>query len=97
VLAALQAAAISIMLIGRWLSDACLRYIRKQVEHFLQHVAKINAHILVVSNNTRDCTTSSFDRGRPAAQPPQQCQDETKYGKQHVSMGATASRGRTAH
>ncbi len=40
VLAALQAAAISIMLIGRWLSDACLRYIRKQVEHFLQHVAK---------------------------------------------------------
>ncbi len=30
----------TIMLIGRWSSDAFLRYIRKQVEQFLQHVAK---------------------------------------------------------
>ena len=29
-----------IMLIGRWSSDAFLRYIRKQVEQFSQHVAK---------------------------------------------------------
>jgi hypothetical protein len=36
----LQAAAISIMLIGRWSSNTCLRYIRKQVEHFSQHIAK---------------------------------------------------------
>ncbi len=30
----------TIMLIGRWLSNAFLRYIRKQVEQFLRHVAK---------------------------------------------------------
>jgi hypothetical protein len=30
----------TIMLIGRWSSDAFLRYIRKQVEQFSQHVAK---------------------------------------------------------
>ena len=30
----------TIMLIGRWLSNAFLRYIRKQVEQFLCHVAK---------------------------------------------------------
>ena len=30
----------TIMLIGRWSSDAFLRYIRKQVEQFLRHVAK---------------------------------------------------------
>jgi hypothetical protein len=29
-----------IMLIGRWLSNAFLRYIRKQVEQFSRHVAK---------------------------------------------------------
>ncbi len=30
----------TIMLIGRWLSDAFLRYIRKQMEQFSRHVAK---------------------------------------------------------
>ena len=30
----------TIMLIGRWLSNAFLRYIRKQVEQFSRHVAK---------------------------------------------------------
>ncbi len=30
----------TIMLIGRWSSNAFLRYIRKQVEQFLRHVAK---------------------------------------------------------
>ena len=30
----------TIMLIGRWSSDTFLRYIRKQVEQFLRHVAK---------------------------------------------------------
>ncbi len=30
----------TIMIIGRWLSDAFLRYILKQVEQFLCHVAK---------------------------------------------------------
>ena len=30
----------TIMLIGRWSSDAFLRYIRKQVEQFSRHVAK---------------------------------------------------------
>ena len=30
----------TIMLIGRWSSDAFLRYIRKQVEQFSKHVAK---------------------------------------------------------
>jgi hypothetical protein len=30
----------TIMLIGRWSSDAFLRYIRKQVEQFLKHVLK---------------------------------------------------------
>jgi hypothetical protein len=57
---------------------------------FLVACCKTNAHVTVVSNNTRDCTTSSFVRGSLTAQPPQQCQDETKYWKRHVSMGATA-------
>jgi hypothetical protein len=30
----------TIMLIGRWSSDAFLRYIQKQVEQFLRHVTK---------------------------------------------------------
>jgi hypothetical protein len=30
----------TIMLIGRWSSNAFLRYIRKQVEQFLRHIAK---------------------------------------------------------
>jgi hypothetical protein len=30
----------TIMLIGRWLRDAFLRYIRKQMAQFLRHVAK---------------------------------------------------------
>jgi hypothetical protein len=32
-----------------------------------------NAHVLVVLNDTGHSTMSSFDRGPPAAQPPQQC------------------------
>ncbi len=51
---------------------------------------KTNAHVPVISNNTRKCTMSSFDWGPPAAQPPWQCQDKTKYWRQHVLMGATA-------
>jgi hypothetical protein len=51
---------------------------------------KTNAHIPVVSNNTGNCTTSSFDQGPPAAQPPQQCQDKMKYWRRHVLTGATA-------
>ncbi len=38
---------------------------------------KTNAHVPVISNNTGDCTTSSFDQGPPAVKPLQQCQDET--------------------
>ncbi len=49
-----------------------------------------NAHVLVVLDNTRDCTTSSFDWGPPAAQPPWQCQDKTEYWRQHVLTGAIA-------
>ncbi len=51
---------------------------------------KTNAHVLVVSNNTIDCTTSSFNRGPQAVQPPRQCQDKTQYWRRHVLMGATA-------
>ncbi len=49
-----------------------------------------NAHVLVVLNNTGNCTKSSFDWGTPAAQPLCQCWDKTQYWRQHVSMGATA-------
>ncbi len=41
---------------------------------------KTNAHVLVVSNNTRNCTTSSFNQGPPAAQPLWQSETRQNIG-----------------
>ncbi len=51
---------------------------------------KTDAHFQIVSNDPRHRATSSFKQGPLAAEPPRQCQNETKYWRRQVLAGPAA-------
>jgi hypothetical protein len=70
----------TIMLIGRWSSDAFLRYIRRQVEQF--------SDAYIVSNDTRLGAARRIEQRSPAAESPRQRRDEEEYWTRRVSSSS---------
>ena len=78
----------TIMLIGRWSSNAFLCYIRKQVKQFLQDVSKKCWHIDCFERLQTLHLVWCIKQRSLAAQPSWQHQDEEKHWTRRVLTGA---------